>query len=154
MGPFGGVSAVLSGRNELMVDVLGGQEFTQQFGAFVVHAEMTALSALGRAHGHGVLTEFLAQFRGCGEGGLLGDLGEQISSESKGRRGRIRCHGESSGGNTFLHSSLSAQDLVGRLRREKMAVDAGQRSLRFVAHWARWSRPRHQNHRNTVANDI
>jgi hypothetical protein len=37
------------------------------------------------------------------------------------------------GGNAFSCSSLSAQNLAGRLWREKMAVDASQCSLHFVA---------------------
>jgi hypothetical protein len=44
---------------------------------------MTALSALSRANGHGVLAELLAQIRDRSEGGLAGDLGERISRESE-----------------------------------------------------------------------
>jgi hypothetical protein len=57
-------------------------------------------------------------------------------------------------GNAFLHSSLPKQGLVGKLRQEKPAVGASQRSLHFVAPWACRSCPRHQNDWNAVANDI
>jgi hypothetical protein len=87
-------------------------------------------------------------------GRLASDLGEWIVRESKGGNGRIHRHGESSGGNAFSCSSLSAWNLVGRLRREKMTMDASQCSLRFITSWACWSRPRHQSDRNTVASDV
>jgi hypothetical protein len=61
------------------------------------HTKMTALSALRGANGHranglGVLAELLARICNRGEVGLAGDLGERVSRESKGGRGRSHRH--------------------------------------------------------------
>jgi hypothetical protein len=74
------------------------------------HAKMTALSALRRSNGHGTLVEFLAQIRDCSAGGLAGDLGDRVSRESKGGRGRCCRHDGSSAGDAFSCSSPCAQN--------------------------------------------
>jgi hypothetical protein len=84
------------------------------------------MAASRRSNGHGVLAEFLAQIRDRSAGKLAGDLGDGVSRESEGGGGRSRRHVASSAGNAFLCSSPSAQDLAGKLRGEKMTVDASQ----------------------------
>jgi hypothetical protein len=78
--PFAETEAMLAhivvGRNLESTGVLGiGPWLGSGHGVVLVgrhgHTEMTALSALSRANGHGILAELLAQIHDCSEGGLL-----------------------------------------------------------------------------------